>query len=168
MFCRIDFFLLNFIRLFSNRKMSIINRQISTKFQNIWRNSICYKALCLPESESAKLVMVVMVMIFIVVMLVMVIMVIRINRKPGQPGQKGQTGQTDLTFKLDFSGNLCRAAFTLEPKSYSQYCWSSSEMASIWSLYSPHFQGKIVNDIYRIYPIIALHPNFKQVAQHLS
>ena len=40
-FCWIDFFLLNFIRSFSNRKMSIINRKISIKFQNIWRNSIC-------------------------------------------------------------------------------------------------------------------------------
>ena len=31
----------------------------------------------------------------------------------GQPGQTGQTGQTDLTIKLDFSGNLCRAAFAV-------------------------------------------------------
>ena len=45
--------------------------------------------------------MVVMVMIIIVVMLVMVIMVIRTDR------------QTKLTFKLDFPGNLCRAAFTI-------------------------------------------------------
>ena len=28
----------------------------------------------------------------------------------GQTSQKEQTGQTDLTFKLDFPGNLCRAA----------------------------------------------------------
>ena len=33
--------------------------------------------------------------------------------KPGQPGETGQTGQTDLTFKLDFPGNLCRAAFPI-------------------------------------------------------
>ena len=25
----------------------------------------------------------------------------------------GQPGQTDLTFKIDFSGNLCRAAFAI-------------------------------------------------------
>jgi len=40
------FFSIKFIRLFSNRKMSIINRKNSIKFQNIWQNSICYKALC--------------------------------------------------------------------------------------------------------------------------
>ena len=66
----------------------------------------------LPESESAKLVvMIVMVMIFIVVMLVMVIGTDR--KKTGQPGQAGQTGQTDLTFKLEFPGNLCRTAFPI-------------------------------------------------------
>ena len=52
-----------------------------------------------------------MVMIFIVVMLVMVIGTDR--KKTGQPGQAGQTGQTDLTFKLEFPGNLCRAAFPI-------------------------------------------------------
>ena len=40
------FFSIKFIRSFSNRKMSIINRNNSIKFQNIWQNSICYKALC--------------------------------------------------------------------------------------------------------------------------
>ena len=40
------FFSIKFIRSFSNRKMSIINRKNSIKFQNIWQNSICYKALC--------------------------------------------------------------------------------------------------------------------------
>ena len=37
-------------------------------------------------------------------------------RKPGQPGQTGQTGktgQTELTLKLAFPGNLCRAAFAV-------------------------------------------------------
>ena len=38
--CLSDFFLLNFIKLFSNRKMSISNRKISIKLQNIWQNSI--------------------------------------------------------------------------------------------------------------------------------
>ena len=40
------FFSIKSIRSFSNRKMSIINRKNSIKFQNIWQNSICYKALC--------------------------------------------------------------------------------------------------------------------------
>ena len=31
----------------------------------------------------------------------------------GQTSQRRQTGQTDLIFKLDFPGNLCRAAFTI-------------------------------------------------------
>ena len=31
----------------------------------------------------------------------------------GQTSQKEETGQTDLTFKLDFPGNLCRAAFAI-------------------------------------------------------
>ena len=43
-------------------------------------------------------------------MLVMFIMVIRTDRKTRT---NGQTGQTDLTFKLDFPGNLCRAAFAI-------------------------------------------------------
>ena len=71
----------------------------------------------LPESESAKLVvMVVMVMIFIVVMLVMVMG--KDRKKTGQPGQAGQTGQTDLTFKLEFPGNLCWASFAILAISY--------------------------------------------------
>ena len=40
------FFSIKFYQIFSNRKMSIINRKISIKFQNIWRNSISYIALC--------------------------------------------------------------------------------------------------------------------------
>ena len=40
------FFSIKYFRSFSNRKMSIINRKNSIKFQNIWQNSICYKALC--------------------------------------------------------------------------------------------------------------------------
>ena len=55
-------------------------------------------------------IMVVMAMIIIVVMLVMFIMVIRTDRKTKK---NGQTGQTDLTFKLHFPGNLCRAAFAI-------------------------------------------------------
>ena len=31
----------------------------------------------------------------------------------GQTSQRRETGQTDLTFKLDFSGNLCRATFAI-------------------------------------------------------
>ena len=65
----------------------------------------------LPESESAKLViMVVMVMIIFVVMLVIVIIVIRTDRKTRT---NRQTGQTGVTFKLDFPGNLCGAAFAI-------------------------------------------------------
>ena len=54
--------------------------------------------------------MVVMAMIIIVVMLVMFIMVIRTDRKTRT---NGQTRQTDLTFKLDFPGNLCKAALAI-------------------------------------------------------
>ena len=67
-----------------------------------------------PESLSAKLVvMVVMVMIIIVVMLVMVIMVIRTDRKTRTNRTDRYRAQTDLKFKLDFPGNLCRAAFAI-------------------------------------------------------
>ena len=41
---------------------------------------------------------------------------IKDNQDTGQTGQKSQrweTGQTDLTFKLDFPGNLFRAAFAI-------------------------------------------------------
>ena len=31
----------------------------------------------------------------------------------GQTSQRGHTGQTDLTFKLVFPGNMCRAAFAI-------------------------------------------------------
>ena len=55
-------------------------------------------------------IMVVMAMIIIVVTLVMFIMVIRTDR---QTRTNGQAGQTDRTFKLDFPGNLCRAAFAI-------------------------------------------------------
>ena len=67
----------------------------------------------MPESESAKLVvMVVMVMIIIVVMLVMVIMVIRTDRKTRTNGTNGadRTETRDMTFKLDFLCDLCKAA----------------------------------------------------------
>ena len=45
-------------------------------------------------------------------------MVIRTDRKTrtepaGQTSQGGLTGQTDLTFKIDFPGKLCRAAFAI-------------------------------------------------------
>ena len=53
-----------------------------TKFYLLYYSSL------LPESESAKLVMVVMVMIFIVVMLVMVIRTDRKNRTSGTDRQK--------------------------------------------------------------------------------
>ena len=83
----------------------------------------------LPESESAKLViMVVMVMIIFVVMLVMVInddssFSSGQTGKPGQTRQTGQREQTDLTFKLDFSGNLCRAAFFCVLLCLVLCCW---------------------------------------------
>ena len=54
-----------------------------------------------------------------VLIVFMVIMSSGQTGKQGQPGQTeqtgqtGQTGQTDLTFKLDFPGNLCRAAFAI-------------------------------------------------------
>ena len=35
------------------------------------------------------------------------------TEKPGQTGQTGHREQTDLTFKLDFPGNLCWAAFAI-------------------------------------------------------
>ena len=31
----------------------------------------------------------------------------------GQTSQKEQSGQTNLTFELDFPGNLCTAAFAI-------------------------------------------------------
>ena len=65
-----------------------------------------YLLYLLPESESAKLV--VMVMIIIVVMLVMTSWS---SWSSGQTGKPGNPGQTDLTFKLDFPGNLWRASF---------------------------------------------------------
>ena len=62
--------------------MSIINRKISIKCQTPKHLTKFYLLSLLPESESAKLVvMVVMVMIIIVVMPVMVIMVIGTDRK---------------------------------------------------------------------------------------
>ena len=42
-----------------------------------------------------------------VVMIFMIIMVIRTDRT------LRTQGQTDMTFKLDFPGNLCRAAFAI-------------------------------------------------------
>ena len=65
----------------------------------------------LPESESAKLV----VMVF----MVMISCSSWSSWSSGQtgkirqPGQKGQTGQTDLTFKLDFPGNQQREDFAI-------------------------------------------------------
>ena len=51
-----------------------------------------------------------MVDMVIIIVVVMVVMVIRTDRKTRT---NGHTGQTDLTFKLDFPGNLCRAAFAI-------------------------------------------------------
>ena len=39
----------------------------------------------------------------------------------GQTSQIEQTGQTDLTFKLDFPGNLCRAAFGILAMFYNWF-----------------------------------------------
>ena len=60
-------------------------------------------------------VMVVMVIIVIMVLLVfMVIMVIRTDRKTRTTGTNGadRTETRDMTFKLDFPCDLCKAAFT--------------------------------------------------------
>ena len=87
--------------------MSIINRKISIKCQTPKHLTKFYLLSLLPESESAKLVvMVVMVMIIIVVMLVMVIMVIRTDRT-------ARTNGTDRTDRYNFPANLCWAAFAI-------------------------------------------------------
>ena len=81
------------MKSFSNRKMSIINRKISIKCQTPKHLTKFYLLSLLPESESAKLVVVVvMVMIIIVVMLVMVIMVIGTDRKT----RKSRTDRSDI------------------------------------------------------------------------
>ena len=61
-----------------------------------------------------------------VIVVVMVVMVIRSDRttrthRTGQKSQGGETGPTDLTFKLDFPGNLCRAAFAIHAMFLSQF-----------------------------------------------
>ena len=53
-----------------------------------------------------------------VIMAILVTMVIRTDRTTRTPGtnktdRTDKSGQTDLTFKLDFPGNLCRAAFAI-------------------------------------------------------
>ena len=70
--------------------MSIINRKISIKCQTPKHLTKFYLLSLLPESESAKLV--VMVMIIIVVMLVMVIMDIGTDRKT----RKSRTDRFDI------------------------------------------------------------------------
>ena len=55
-------------------------------------------------------VVVMVVMVIMVIMVFMVIMIIRTDRKTRTTGR---TGQRDLTFKLEFPGNLCRAAFAI-------------------------------------------------------
>ena len=103
------FFSIKFIRSFSNRKMSIINRKNSIKFQNIWQNSICYKALCCQKVKVQNWSS----------WLSWLWLSLKScsswsswsSGQTGKPGQTGQTGQTDLTFKLDFPGNLCRTSF---------------------------------------------------------
>ena len=70
--------------------MSIINRKISIKCQTPKHLTKFYLLSLLPESESAKLV--VMVMITIVVMPVMVIMVIGTDRKT----RKSRTDRSDI------------------------------------------------------------------------
>ena len=64
-----------------------------------------------------------MVMIIFVVMLVMVINDDSSfsSGQTGKPGQTGQTRQTDLTFKLDFPGNLRRASFANFALFYTGY-----------------------------------------------
>ena len=51
----------------------------------------------------------------------------------GQTSQGWETGQTDLTFKLDFPGNLCRAASQFLRYFYL-ILWSSSFSMRIWVL----------------------------------
>ena len=52
-----------------------------------------------------------------VVMIFMIIMVIRTDRT------LRTQGQTDLTFKLDFPGNLCRAAFAILAMFSLKFSW---------------------------------------------
>ena len=60
-------------------------------------------------------------MVITVEMIIMVEMVILVEMvsmvEIGQTSQR-QTGQIDLTFKLDFPGNLCRAAFAI----FAMFC----------------------------------------------
>ena len=54
----------------------------------------------------------------IIIMEVMVVVDIRTDRAirthgTNKTGRTDKSGQTDLTFKLDFPGNLCRAAFAI-------------------------------------------------------
>ena len=123
-FCFIDFFLLNFIRLICNRKMSInmsIEKFLSrsktfdeilfviklffcqkVKAQN-WSSWLLWFWLSLKSFSSWSS------------------WSSGQTGKTGQPGQTGQTGQTDLTLKLDFPGNLCRAAFANLAMFYTLY-----------------------------------------------
>ena len=66
--------------------------------------------LQLPSKYDVE--MVIMVTIIMVDMVVMVIMVIRTDRTT-RTDRTDRSEKTDLTFKLDFSGNLCRAAFAI-------------------------------------------------------
>ena len=60
-------------------------------------------------------------MVIMVLIVFMVIMSSGQTGKQGQPGQTGQTGQTDLTFKLDFPGNMYIAAFAILAMFYTWY-----------------------------------------------
>ena len=60
----------------------------------------------------------VMVVMITIIMVDMVIMVIRTDRttRTDRTDRADKSEKTDLTFKLDFSGNLCRAAFAILAK----------------------------------------------------
>ena len=86
--------------------MSIINRKISIKCQTPKHLTKFNLLSLLPESESSKLV-VMFVMVMIINVVVMVIMVIRTDKKTRKTRtNRTERGQIDLTFKLDFPGNL--------------------------------------------------------------
>ena len=61
----------------------------------------------------------------------------KVSSTPGQTGQTGKTGQTKLTFKLDFPGDWCRAAFAILAMFLNTACpcyfWWFSKLSWEWS-----------------------------------
>ena len=89
--------------------MSIINRKISIKCQIPKHLTKFYLLSLLPESESAKLVVMVMTCPS------------WSSWSSGQKRKPGNPEQTDLTFKLDFLGNLWRASFANFAMFYTRF-----------------------------------------------